>query len=123
MNKTEEAIVRATMENLKKARVTEWTSGGLDQWSTWAKKMRDTIIASDSTITALLDASGDEDSKNGDSDLAYIFNLLIKLEDMGALNDDAEVIFRQIIEEQFGGVDYYTYIRINYGRFSRKKGK
>ena len=99
MNKTEEAIVRATMENLKKARVTEWTSGGLDQRSTWAKKMRDTIIASDSTITALLDASGDEDSKNGDSDLAYIFNLLIKLEDMGALNDDAEVIFRQIIEE------------------------
>lgn len=96
MNKVEKKIVETVVNNLHITRGTSWSSGDLDQWSKWAKRMQAAIDNNVPILRTLIEAS---DEKEDDKDFVELFNQLLWLEEEGYLDPDktAEEIFREIV--------------------------
>lgn len=65
MKNSEKQLIKALVDELKKSTKTEWNTGDLEKWSTWAKKMRDTINTSVSILSTMAnDDNNDVEPEN-----------------------------------------------------------
>ena len=63
MTKTEKLVLKNLINSLNESTVTTWESGYMEEWSTWARKMRDTIKTSTSVLDALVSDENPEQSE------------------------------------------------------------
>ena len=60
MEKTEEKVIRALIENLRKSTITKWNRGGIDEWSEFAGIMKKCIKDSSCVLESLLESEVSE---------------------------------------------------------------
>ncbi len=84
MKNSEKQLIKALANELSKSTRTDWTSGDLSTWSSWAKKMRDTITTSVGVLNTMADNSDDEPENsqlNLEIDTKYITQKFNKIVD------------------------------------------
>jgi hypothetical protein len=70
MKNSEKQLIKALVDELRKSTKTEWNTGDLDKWSTWAKKMRDTINTSVNILSTMAnDDNNDVEPENSQLNL------------------------------------------------------
>lgn len=84
MKNSEKQLIKALANELSKSTRTDWTTGDLSIWSSWAKKMRDTITTSVGVLNTMADNSDDEPENsqlNLEIDTKYITQKFNKIVD------------------------------------------
>ena len=93
MKKVEKNVVASVVENLSISTQTSWSSGEVEVWAKWARRMRDTIQASNRTLRGLLETEDEERISNDD-----MFEILSWLDGHGYLSESAGVIYKHMKE-------------------------
>jgi hypothetical protein len=64
MKNSEKQLIKTLANELSKSTRTDWTTGDLSIWSSWAKKMRDTITTSVGVLNTMVDNKDDVEPEN-----------------------------------------------------------
>lgn len=93
MKKVEKKVVESVVDNLSLSTNTTWTTGEVEVWAKWARRMRDTIHNSNRTLRGLLETEDEERISNED-----MFEILSWLDEHGYLTESAGVIYKHMKE-------------------------